>query len=86
MITQQLDTGNYVLGIFIDFQKAFDTVDHDILLAKLCNYGIRGHTNNFFRTYLTNRTQFTIINNIKSDINTIKCGVPQGSVLGPIYC
>ena len=54
-----LDDGNYVIGIFIDFTKAFDTVDHEILLSKLHRYGIRGHANNLFRSYLTNRTQYT---------------------------
>ena len=51
-----LDDGNYVIGILIDFTKAFDTVDHEILFHKLYRYGIRGHANDFFRSYLTNRT------------------------------
>ena len=79
-----LDNDNYVLGLFVDLSKAFDTVDHSILLYKLSHYGIRGHANKFFQSYLTHRKQFTYINNEKSDIREISCGVPQGSVLGPI--
>ena len=63
---------------------AFATVDHEILLAKLENYGIRGHGNNFFRSYLSNRKQYTSENGVDSTMSDINCGVPQGSVLGPI--
>ena len=80
-----LDEKNYVIGIFADFTKAFDTVDHDILLSKLDRYGIRGHDNNFFRSYLTNREQYTFVNGAKSDTKRIQFGVPQGSVLGPLF-
>ena len=79
-----LDNRDFVLGLFVDLSKAFDTVDHEILLHKLSHYGIRGHANKFFKSYLTERTQFTFINNEKSTTRAIKCGVPQGSVLGPI--
>ena len=71
--------------MFIDFKKAFDTVDHEILLHKLEYYGIRGVANNFFRSHLTNRRQYTVINGIKSDLRTASCGVPEGSVLGPLF-
>ena len=84
-IKRLLDEKNYVIGIFIDFKKAFDTVDHEILLRKLDCYGIRGHANMFFRSYLTNRRQFTTANGVQSDIDIVKCGVPQGSVLGPLF-
>ena len=84
-IYRLLDEGNYVIGIFIDFTKSFDTVDHEILLHKLYRYDIRGHANNFFRSYLTNRTQYTYVNGEKSDISRITCGAPQRSVLGPPF-
>ena len=84
-IHRLLDDGNYVIGIFIDFTKAFDTVDHKILLHKLHRYGIRGHANDFFRSYLTNRTQYTYVNGVRSDVRSISCGVLPGSVLGPLF-
>ena len=70
--------------MFIDLQKAFDTVDHDILLRKLELYGIRGTGNNWFRSYLKNRKQYININGTKSDYKQVLHGVPQGSVLGPL--
>ena len=79
-----VDEGNYVFSLFVDLTKAFDTVDHEILLSKLSHYGIRGHANNFFRSYLSNRKQFTVVGGSKSMLGNIKCGVPQGSVLGPV--
>ena len=68
----------------MDLQKAFDTVDHEILLSKLDYYGIRGISNNWFKSYLSNRKQFVSINGYDSGLAEIKCGVPQGSVLGPL--
>jgi hypothetical protein len=73
-----------VLGIFFDLQKAFDCIDHGILLAKLRHYGIRGSLYYWLKNYLSNRSQFTLVNNVSSEIGNIKYGVPQGSVLGPL--
>ena len=84
-IIQYPDEGNYCISIFVDLTKAFDTVDHEILLQKLEHYGIRGHANDFFRTYLINRQQYMVINDAKSSLGKIECGVPQGSVLGPLF-
>ena len=83
-IKDTLDNGNLAIGVFVDFQKAFDTVNHKILLDKLNHYGIRGLANQWFSSYLTNRQQYVSIDNIKSDTKPILHGVPQGSVLGPL--
>ena len=76
--------GEYVIGISLDFSKAFDTVDHNILLQKLSSYGIRGSALNWFQSYLTHRYQFVAHNGVSSEKKEIKCGVPQGSILGPL--
>ena len=68
----------------MDLQKAFDTVNHEILLEKLNYYGVRGTVNNWFKSYLEDRKQIVSINGYESDIKIIKHGVPQGSVLGPL--
>ena len=83
-IRHEIDKGNYVCGIFVDFQKAFDTVDHHILLKKLEYYGVRGILNKWFASHLSNRKQFVSINGYKSNLADVKCGVPQGSILGPL--
>jgi hypothetical protein len=79
-----LEKGELTIGIFLDFSKAFDTVNHKILLTKLYSYGIRGMAYTWIESYLTNRKQFTSYNGSNSPTATIKCGVPQGSILGPI--
>ena len=83
-IRSALDSGLVTCGIFVDFQKAFDTVNHDILLKKLEHYGFRGVINNWFRSYLTDRKQKVVINGFESESKILPHGVPQGSVLGPI--
>ena len=83
-IRKALDDGNIGCGVFVDLQKAFDTVDHQILLAKLNRYGIRGVSNDWFKSYLSNRNQYVSINGYESGLAAINCGVPQGSVLGPL--
>ena len=83
-ILKALDDGNFTRVIFVDLQKAFDTVDHSILLSKLCHYGIYGLTNKWFESYLANHNQFVSINGFASSTSSITCGVPQGSVLVPL--
>ena len=83
-IRSELDSGKVTCGIFIDLQKAFDTVNHDILLKKLEHYGFRGNINNWFRSYLFQRRQKVVINVFESENRILPHGVPQGSVLGPI--
>ena len=72
------------MGIYCYLQKAFDTVNHGILLSEIYNYGIRGTVINWFKNYLTNRKQYVAIDNVSTTISNIDCGVPQGSVLGPL--
>ena len=82
-IKREIDKGNYISTLFIDLKKAFDTVDHNILLHKLSHYGIRGHSNQFLQSYLDSRKQYVHCNNTSSETRGITCGVPQGSILGP---
>ena len=79
-----IDRGNVNAVVFLDLKKAFDTVDHDILLAKMNLYGIQGIALDWFRSYLTNRTQRCLVNGSLSRICSLKCGVPQGTILGPL--
>ena len=83
-ISKGFDNNEFTLGIFLDLSKAFDTVDHTILLSKLFHYGIRGVAHDWFRDYLSNRKQLVIVNDCSSSLRDITCGVPQGSILGPL--
>lgn len=71
------------MAFFIDLQKAFDTIDHNILLQKLDTCGIRGTSLMWLKSYLTNRQPFVQLEERKSTLTQILCGVPQGSILGP---
>ena len=79
-----LDRKEITCSVFVDLSKAFDTVNHSILLSKLEKYGVRGVSLTLFESYLNNRFQYSIINGSKSKIKKITCGVPQGSTLGPL--
>ena len=83
-VTAAIDGKQFAIGIFVDLAKAFDTLDHNILLNKLEYYGVRGITLNWFRSYLSNRCQYVTINNTCSSLRKISHGVPQGSILGPL--
>ena len=83
-IRQLLDKGHYACGIFIDLEKAFDTVSHNILCNKLEFYGLRGNINRLLQSYLGNRKQYVSLNGIDSEVKDVTCGVPQGSSLGPL--
>lgn len=82
-LTNSIDSKEYAIGVFIDLKKAFDTINHDILLHKLERYGIRGIGLSWVRSYIENRKQFVQIGDYRSSCSNISCGVPQGSVLGP---
>ena len=84
IIADSLDAGNLGCGVFVDLRKAFDTVDHKILLKKLYHYGIRGAALDLLSSYLSNRFQFVTVNGVSSKKALVKHGVPQGSVLGPL--
>ena len=75
-IRQALDEGKIGCGTFVDLQKAFDTVEHEVLLSKLDHYGVRGLTNNWFKSYLTGRKQYVSINSYNYSLSSIAYGVP----------
>ena len=83
-IVSSMDKDEYALTVFLDFSKAFDTVDHKILFSKLEHYGIRGLALDMIKSYLSNRMQYVDIDGFESSKQLIKCGIPQGSILGPL--
>ena len=83
-IKHTIDSGKFGCGIFLDLQKAFDTVNHDILSKKMEHYGIRGNVLHWFESYIKGRSQYVTVNGHSSEILPITCGVSQGSVLGPL--
>lgn len=83
-IKRCIDNAIYAGTIFVDFARAFDSIDHNILLIKLECYGITGPALNILRSFLNHRKQCISINDANSDPITIECGVPQGSIFGPI--
>ena len=89
-VSNAFDNNNFVLEIFIALSKAFDTVDHNILLEKLSMYGVKGNNLKWFHSYLSNRKQYIEFQNDdkkeKTNLLTIKCGVLQGLILGPLFC
>ena len=83
-ILQSFNHGTFTLGVFIDLSKAFDAVDHSILLKKLSLYGVRNINLKLFKSYLSNRKQYISTYQGNTDMAAITCGVPQGSILGPL--
>ena len=79
-----LDQGKTPISIFVDLSKAFDTINHDILISKLAYYGLDSVSLNWFKSYLCEREQVVQIDETTSECKHIKTGVPQGSVLGPL--
>ena len=83
-VYNNLDSGNIVISFFLDFQKAFDCVNHEILLRKLYLCGVRGVALRWFRGYLGGREQYIALDDTVSEVQPIECGIPQGSILGPL--
>ena len=83
-IREKLDNKTFACGVFIDLEKAFDTVNHQILLKILEHYGIRGTANKWFASYLSSRRQKVRLDDTYSEFKNVSCGVPQGSILGPL--
>ena len=79
-----IDGGKINAIVFLDLKKTFDAVDHEILLSKLNLYGINGIAHHWFQSYLEDRTQMRSINGLFSSSCSLSCGVPQGTILGPL--
>ena len=77
-VLKEMEKGIFCIGLFMDLSKAFDTIDHQILLNKLEYYGVRGIALQWFCSYLHQRTQYVMVNGVKSSIQCNNCGVPQG--------
>ena len=84
-LSLSLDKNEKTLSLFLDLQKAFETVNHKILLNKLNNYGIRGQALTLIRSYLNKRRQHVLVNGFTSKEKDVACGIPQGSILGPLF-
>jgi hypothetical protein len=84
-INEAINNKIYTVAVFLDFSKAFDLVNHSILINKLERYGVRGEALQFFKSYFVNRSQYVSINGTNSIAKDITSGVPQGSSLGPLY-
>lgn len=82
-ITSAVDSKKHAVGIFIDLRKAFDTINHSILVQKVEKYGIRGVAGNWIKSYLDERQQFVKMGDTESKCMSIVCGLPQGSILAP---
>ena len=83
-ITDAFSQGKYTLGIFIDLSKEFNTINYNNLLEKLKAYGIQSENLKWFRSYLSNRKQYISYDNFKTEMKIVKCGVTQGSIIGPL--
>ena len=83
-MSQAFENKHISIGLFLDLSKAFDCINHNILIQKMEKYGIRGTALDWFKSYLFNRVQYVSFNGISSDYHYVNIGVPQGSVLGPL--
>ena len=83
-VNHSLENKEHTIGVFLDFSKAFDSLNHDILIKKLENIGVRGMPLKLFHSYLVNRKQMVAYNKLTSSLQTVSTGVPQGSILGPL--
>ena len=83
-INEAYHSKTYCVCFFLDLRKAFDTINHEIMFKKLFHYGFRGTSHDYLKSYFKNRKQCVYLNDFKSGLESIKCGVPQGSILGPL--